>query len=566
MSLTAALGAATSSLRTIQVQLAVASSNVANADTDGYTVKSAKQTTVVNGGGGVGTTVSAITSKVDANLLRSIVAATSADGKASTTSDYLQQLADSLGTVASDATTSGDTLSTALSDVETALTELASTPESETLKSATVSAVAEAAVALQTASSDIQSLRADADRDIAASVETINDALTSIDALNDDIRRAQANGDSTADLEDQRMAQLRIVAAEMDVSYYVDDSGSMTVTTGSGVALVDGRAHLLEHDALGTVTSGTTYPSDFDGITVDGKDITGALSSGTLAALVELRDDTLPAIQDSYDALAVELRDTVNAIHNDGTATPAPQTLTGSVTGLSGTDSLSGSGTLRVAITDADGNTVASQDIDLSTIATVDDLVTALNSVSGLTASLGADGNLVLSASDSTTGVALSGGDVGGASVSSWFGLNDLLTGSGAADLTVRADIEADPSLLATGTLVATGTLAVGDPAVTSGSATIANALADAFRDNDYAGTAGDIVADVGSRNDSATSAATSKETTLNTLVSSFQSKYGVNVDEESARIEQLQNAYAASAKILSAVQSMFDSLLEAVG
>ena len=92
MSLDIALRIATSSLMTTQVQIGVASSNVSNADTTGYTVKTAKQVATVSGGVGTGTTITAITSNVDKLLLKSLMQAISALGAADTGNTYLDQL------------------------------------------------------------------------------------------------------------------------------------------------------------------------------------------------------------------------------------------------------------------------------------------------------------------------------------------------------------------------------------------------------------------------------------------------------------------------------------------
>ena len=92
MSLDIALRIATSSLMTTQVQIGVASSNISNADTAGYTVKTAKQVATVSGGVGTGTTITAITSNVDKLLLKSLMQATSALGAADTGNTYLDQL------------------------------------------------------------------------------------------------------------------------------------------------------------------------------------------------------------------------------------------------------------------------------------------------------------------------------------------------------------------------------------------------------------------------------------------------------------------------------------------
>ncbi len=539
MTLAAALSSANSSLRAIQTQLAVASSNIANADDVTYTTKSAQQTARVTSGAGTGVDITAILGKVDTNLVRGIVGATSTNAAATTTQDYLQRLSDVLGTLTSDG--SGDTLATNLSALESTLDELAATPESATLNSQALANLDDALANLRTSSDDVAALVADAETSIAGSVTDANDLLKEIHGLNQLIVRAQANGQPTATLEDQRNAAVTELAEHLDVSTFVDSEGAMNVYTGGGQVLVASQVHELSLD---------------DGaVVVNGKDITNALQSGKLAALVDLRDTTLPAIQAGLDALAVSLRDTLNAVSNLGSTVPPPNTLTGT-RAVSATDALSATGTLRVAVTDGDGGVTATSDIDLSTVGTVNDLLTALNGISGLSASLDSFGYLVLTAAD---GVAVAGGDVGGDSLSGYFGLNDLVAGSGAADMSARLPT------LPTGQMSTAGTLAAGAVAVTMGSGALAQSMADAMRKADLGGQAGNLVADVGTRLNTANMRATSAETALTTLTASFQSRYGVNVDEETARISELENSYSASAQVLSAVQSMFDDLLNAV-
>jgi flagellar hook-associated protein 1 FlgK len=44
-----------------------------------------------------------------------------------------------------------------------------------------------------------------------------------------------------------------------------------------------------------------------------------------------------------------------------------------------------------------------------------------------------------------------------------------------------------------------------------------------------------------------------------------FQADVGVNLDQEIANLQIVQNAYAASARLLTVVQQMFDQLQNAV-
>lgn len=563
MTTSSSLSIATSSLRAIQTQMAIASANIANADDVNYTKKTANQASVVTGGVGAGVEVTSITSNVNENLIRSIVAAMSGNAAAQTTESYLSSLNDTLGTLYSDS--DGETMSTHLSDLESALNELAATPESESLKNEVVADLDDSLNSLQEASDDVQNLRSQADTEIESAVDTVNDALQQIDDLNKSIAKAQAAGDSTADLEDQRNAALETVSEQIGVNYYVNDNGSMYVYTESGQILVGSQVHELSFTAsTDDITNSDSYPSTLSGVTVDGVDITNSLTTGNIGALITLRDETLPGVQADLDTLAKNLKDTLNEIANSGSASPPPSSLVGTEM-VSSTDPLSASGTLTISITDSDGKVTGTDTFDLSDYATVGELTDALNAAGlGMTASIDTEGHLNLKATDSTGGVAVSGGSIGGENFSGYFGLNDLIVGDNASEIAVNPTLAADTSRFPTGTLDTTA--AIGEEAVSSGSGSLAQSLADAMLSADFSSQAGDIVSDVGAKLSSATTRASSNETSLNTLTSSFSSAYGVNVDEETAQISELQNAYAASAQILSAVQSMFDDLLNAVG
>lgn len=70
----------------------------------------------------------------------------------------------------------------------------------------------------------------------------------------------------------------------------------------------------------------------------------------------------------------------------------------------------------------------------------------------------------------------------------------------------------------------------------------------------------------IGTRTQSAKYAAELSETVANNLNADRTAVSGVNLDEEAARLLQYQQAYQASAKIIQTAQSLFDSVLNAVG
>lgn len=582
MSLDIARLVAFSGISATELQISVASSNISNADTKGYTEKSANQVATVTGGVGTGVSITGISSNVDKLLLKSLIGANSELGAADTTNSYLEQLQQLFGSASTSGTsTTGTSLANALASLESALSSLASSPSSVSLQSAAVSALDDFASQLRSTSSGVQSLRANSDKDIASSVKSVNDDLQQIADLNVQIRKMAAAGQSTADLEDQRNSALQDLSSYMNVSYYTASNGDLQVYTSSGRALVDSSAHTLSYTASANVSASSSYSSGgFSGIMVDGVDVTSQITSGKIGALITLRDLTLPATQTQLDQLATELKSALNAITNGASAVPPPTSLTGSAS-VSSTTALAASGTVRIAVADQSGNLVSYKDLDLSSYATVGDLVTALNGISGVSASLDSSGHLSISATSSSNGIAINDmtSSVGGGGFSEYFGMNDLVTGTGAANFAVDSSILSGAAGLPTGTLDNSATLTTGSQVLTSGSATIINQLYDKLTGStsfssagglsattgSFADYAAAIVANVASKATQASSNYTAKSTAQASYASSLSSQSGVNIDEETARVSSLQNKYAAASQLISVVNSMFSSLLTAV-
>jgi flagellar hook-associated protein 1 FlgK len=588
MSLSAARSIALSALMTSQARISVASTNIANAATDGYTRKVATQSADVTDGVGTGVTISSIASKVDKLLLASLVESDSRLGAATTTEQYTSLLQDLYGATSSgDDTEAGTSIANAIAELSAALTELSDTPESETLQAQVIDSLDSLAAQLRSTSSSIQDLRENADAEIDTSVDSINQALHDIDDLNERITTAQASGAATGDLEDQRNTALESLATLMNVTWFTNSNNQVQVYTSGGQVLVDSSVHELSYASAATVTSQTVYsatpPSGFAGIMVDGVDVTSQISSGSVGALIELRDETLPAAQADLDNLAVELADALNEVHNQGTALPAPSSLTGT-TALSATDTLSATGTVRFAAVDSDGNLVAYADLDLSSYATVGDLVSAIDGISGLSASLDSDGYLVVSADDSSNGVAVNeldsavGADSQG--LSDWLGLNDLVTATSAADFSVRSDILSNTSLLAVSQLDSSSSLTTGDSVVSSGSGTISAALVDLFEESHsfaaagnlgsatstFANYASEVVGAVSTTYASAEDELTTATALQSSVADAISSESGVNIDEESNLLSELQTMYEAAAQIVSVLNELFSTLLDMVG
>lgn len=577
MSLSITRSIATSALMTTQVQINVASANIANADTDGYTRKIATQTSTVYGGTNAGTIVTGTTSIVDKYLVKALTTATATAGAAQVTDTYASRLQQLMGSVSSNDGT-GTSIAASLADLETALQELAQTPESETLQSQAISSLDTVASQLRETSAGIQDLRADADAAVGDAVAEVNDLLRSIKSLNDQITQGKSTGQSTADLEDKRSAALVSLSERLDVTSFVNSSGQLQIYTSSGQTLLDSRVHELSYDPAATVSSTTT----FNGIMVDGKDITSQIKSGSVAALIEQRDTILPDAQAELDQLAQALASSLNSVHNQGTAVPLPSQLASTAT-VAASDAFSGTGTVRLATVDQDGKLGSFQDLDLSSYATIGDLVAAIDGVSGISATIDASGRLVIAAENAGEGVAIGeqtsavGSTQSG--FSQWFGLNDLVTATGASDFSVASRLLEDPSALATSSLSDAASLTGGEIVVSEGETSIVDQLAVAFSDSvsfaavgtlgasktTFANYAASIVGTISTAASNAANAYDLANSNKSDAQSAVSSQSGVNLDEETARLSELENMYSSATQILSIVNAMFESLMEAV-
>lgn len=145
-----------------------------------------------------------------------------------------------------------------------------------------------------------------------------------------------------------------------------------------------------------------------------------------------------------------------------------------------------------------------------------------------------------------------------------------------ASSLQVREDLLTTPGKLSTGTPQWDSTLGVaGEYRMGIADQTIATAMADAMNSNttfkvtgglptvsmSFAERAAAIVATNSSLASTQDRNTTSQQSLTESLSHQFESLRGVNMDEELANLIVFQQAYGAAARIISTIQSMFDSL-----
>lgn len=325
-----ALRTAHSGLLAQQQALDAVAQNVANVNTPGYSRRAVSFENRVIAGEGRGVQVAALQRSVDEGLIRSVRAESSTMQAVKVRESFDARIEDLFGSPEANSA-----LPHRLAELQAALQSLGTTPESTLDQREVVRRAEDAAANLRQVSSGVQSLRAEADRRIGAAVAEINALTTRIADYNDKIARSVDLGESANELLDARDTALDRLAELIDIKVFQRARGDVVVFTANGRTLVDDVATPLAHTSAAAVTATVTHAEGgFDEITIgNGEaavDITQEVRGGELAGLITLRDVQLSDLQSTLDQLAGDLRDTVNSIHNQGTAYPGARELTGS--------------------------------------------------------------------------------------------------------------------------------------------------------------------------------------------------------------------------------------------
>ena len=363
MALMPGLTTSLSGMKTAQAQLEIVSRNIANVDTVGYTRKIAQQLNYVKAGSSMGVTLGDVTRQVNEGLLKSYLASNSTTGNLSATSEYLGKAEVFLGTPQGD-----NSIAANIASLQTAFDSFASDVTSASNRYGLLNQAQSVTARLNSLSASLQQLRGDADLAISESVDEINDLLENIDRLNEEIVKYDVlNYDGKADLLDERDQALRDLSEKIDITYFKRESGAIVIQTTGGITLLDSEPHKLSHSATTQASSTINYASgEISGIYVDGKDITTTIKDGELKGLIDVRDTTLSSLQSQLDELAGTLKDSINQIHNQGTAYPStPSEMSGTQTFIDpDTQRISvAEGDVRFVIFDSEGNQVATTNL-----------------------------------------------------------------------------------------------------------------------------------------------------------------------------------------------------------
>jgi flagellar hook-associated protein 1 FlgK len=631
MGLSSALATAMSGLRANQAALAITSGNVANAQTPGYVAESANQTELATGTGGTTVQVQGVTRELDTFIQSQLRTETGGAGFAGQMSDILGQMQSLYGTPGG-----SGTLETAFNNFTGALQSLSTSSSGLSSQTTALGDAQALTQQLNVTSQGIQSLRTNVEQDIGTSVNQANNDLQTIAALNTRLQGLGPNDPSAATLEDQRDDAVNDLASLVDVKAITDGANQVSILTTTGVQLVSGtQASQFAFSSAGSLSPTSLYSSNpsqngVGSLTVklpNGANIdaiaNNVISSGRIAADIQLRDTTLVQAQNQVDQLAASMASTLSNVTTQGTpvsqAVP-PGTLSGFTLDLS---NMQPGNTINLTYTNNAGQQQAVQIVDvtdpkalpLPSPAGANPQVIGINFsgslgtsgissiVSQLNAALGsahlqfsnpnspgntlqiaansADSTTVNSASTTTTATALMSGipqlavftDAG----STYTG---AITSSGSELTGLAGRIAVNPALLANPSAL---TVYNNNPTTPAGDNTRSNFLFSQLttatstyspssglgsKTAPFTGTVGAYLQQFVSLQASTAAQATNLQqgqaVVLSTLQQKFNATSQVSIDSEMSNLIALQNSYAANAHVMSVVQSMMQTLMQA--
>ncbi|MGP0099362.1 MAG: flagellar hook-associated protein FlgK [Terriglobales bacterium] len=301
------LSVALTGLSVSQQEMETTSNNVANANTPGYT----REVPVVTAGDpvqigaesvGTGVVLEKIESLRDPMLQIQINQSTQENSSLNAALSQLQQIQTQFAS-----STSG--IGADISNFFNSLQQLTPDPSNLTLRQGVLTAANTLAVDFNTTAENLQTQRGNIDQNVVQTVTEVNSLTSQIAGVDQQISNLESINPDPGALVDKRNDLIQQLSGLIDVQVIPTDQG-ITLATSNGTTLVSGAQSLALTTAAGS--DGVQH------ILAGGTDITSALAGGSLAGLVQIRDQEIPDISASLDQLAAGLATNLNTANAQG--------------------------------------------------------------------------------------------------------------------------------------------------------------------------------------------------------------------------------------------------------
>lgn len=569
-----------SGLAASQLGMNITGNNIANANTPGFSrqrVDLAPSANQIQGRLriGSGVDVQGIRRLTDQALQQRLLASTSAESAASTNSSLLGGMEDIAGKLDAQGRLELNNQVNAFFDDWSSL----GSNNPTTTRSTVVARGSALASYLRTLRGQINSQTGTIDAQLSAAASSTDSLLREVARLNTQI--VNAGSSAAASLQDQRDGVLAKLANLVDITTAPQDNGTVNVYVGSTMLVDAGTYRGVKID---TRTVGTEQVVVL--ATADNGEVIGA-KGGRVAALLQQRGTSVQDALDRLDRLASELIHEVNRVYSQGSALTAVRSYTGA-TRVAAPDRplafndptnatfaalthrpTSGAITLRVASDSTGTFNDVNIPIDLNGLTSagapgfaddtsLDDLAAAINALPNLSATITPEGQLRINAAAGHTLSIVS--DTSGVLTS--LGINTYFAGNDATDIAVRSDLVADASTLSVRAIV--GGIPT-DNGVSNAIVGLRTKAIANLQGNTLLGDWSAYAQDLGVQVAAAETASDTANAVTENLTSQLNAVSGVSLDEEAINLVLFQTQYQASARYISVLQQMTDTLLRMV-
>jgi flagellar hook-associated protein 1 FlgK len=618
------LSIGTSGLNAAQVALTTVGNNISNVNTTGYSRQTVLQTEAISQAGGnytigSGVNVQAVQRAYSDFLTTALWTSNSNLQRATTYS--------SLATTLNSSLAASGNLQTALDNFYGSFSTVANTPGVASSRQSLLGSAGQAVTVFNTLGQQLAAQQTQVNAQISTTVDSINNVSANIASVNAQIHAAGNNVPN--DLLDQRDNLVQTLSGYLGVSAYTQSDGTVSVYTSSGAALVTGDKSFALKTGNNQYDASRTEVLDNTGTVVSSKLSGGSLGAlldyrgNVLDSVQNQLGQAAVALSTSVNTQQSKGLDQYGKQGGPMFSVPSPAVLpsnlnkgTGSVSAsisdvsqLTGSDyvlsydgsnwSMATTAGQNVPMTANPDGTYSADGMTLTLSGTAQagdtfqlqptrqastGLALTMTDPNGIAAAAalnataakantgnGAIGSVTVT--DPTNAALLSGATVsfptsGSYQVTDGSG-NVLASGSYAPGQTISAN---GWSVTPSGTPAANDSFSIG--ANTNGLNDTSNALALAgLADKGVlaGGTQsvidayGTLTTNIGTVGSQAGSNLTTQTSLFNQAMSAQQSVSGVNLDEEASNMVKYQQAYQASAQVISTAQTIFSSLLTAI-
>jgi flagellar hook-associated protein 1 FlgK len=290
--------------------LSATSNNIANVNTPGYSRQrpDLEETPPIQIGGlnfGTGVELKQVVSLRDSILDLRVNQETQQQGRLEGFLGSAQQIQSFFNE------TTGTGLQANLTAFFNSLSQLSTSPSDLNVRQSVLTAAQNLSTSFNQAATNLSRLQTSVNLNVTQSVSQINTLTAQIATANAQVSAAQSANRNPGPFVDQRQQLLNQLSNLVDISEINAGNGNLTITTSNGAPLVVGGQSFR----LSTQTDASTGLQD---IISQGTNITSQITGGQLAGQLQIRDQEIPAIQNSFDTLAFNLSSAVNTQHKLG--------------------------------------------------------------------------------------------------------------------------------------------------------------------------------------------------------------------------------------------------------